>query len=488
MGINFKGVVTGLDILYELTDETFQQFNMSKFESITMNSSLTGNSMIKRTMNLKENKKLAFLDNNLVTDKTLNSLDFKNLKVNKTHSIKFIIKNLSGIATHFSLESKNFNPGVEKDLRYNMSKYPHLLEANATKYHSTMNSVSMNSIHTQNFNNNYSNQNHNSNGNNNLTSTLYNQNSNNEMNSRETQTLNRKNFFGTTSKKNPHIGHPLLSDYHESINFTSVKGNEFTKMRHLEKDSVLYLSSKKGVAVIIEPKHGRLDPYTEQLISLTIYNECVGDFEDELIANVKGLPERRFSMSLKIRGNPLQLAPFQPGIDYTQSPPILKMGHVTTNVNSIIKSFKVINTGANLISLDWKIFDYDEIINPKGDIFKVKISQNKNKEEFSLNYNAYEPKEVEDFNYFKIAPRNVLIQPKGTQDLNVSFSTDIAGIRSSLLVAYPKFLDDSKTLNVKLSELALKVDAYGVKPNLVVDKKVKNFYAFRKFIKCFILL
>jgi len=38
-------------------------------------------------------------------------------------------------------------------------------------------------------------------------------------------------------------------------------------------------------------------------------------------------------------------------------------------------------------------------------------------------------------------------------------------------------LDDSKTLNVRLSELALKVDAYGVNPDLVVDKKVKLIFA-----------
>ncbi len=151
------------------------------------------------------------------------------------------------------------------------------------------------------------------------------------------------------------------------------------------------------------------------------------------------------------------------------------MGFVTTNINSITKSFKVINTGANLISLDWKIFDYDEIENPKGNFFKVKVAQHKSKESFSLSYTAYEPKEKEEFANFKINPRNVLIQPKGTQDLSVCFSTDVPGMKSALLVAYPKFLDDSKTLGVKLSELALKVDANGVKPDLVVDKKVLLF-------------
>lgn len=442
-----------------------------------MNSSLTGNSIVKRTMNLKESKKLSFLDNNFQVDKTLKFLDFKNLKVNKSHSIKFLVKNLSGISTNFHFESKNYNPGIEKDLKYNISKYPHLnpSETQLSRYNSTINSNTNSNFGTMN--------NFNNNNNKDILSHEMNSTTNKNL---STINLQRRNF-GNSKTNKLFIGHPLLSDYHESINFTSAKGNEFTKMRQLEKDSVLYLSSKKGVAITIEPKQGRLDPHTEQLISITIYNECVGDFEDELIANVKGLAERRFPISLRIRGNPLQLAPFQPGIDYNESPPILKMGYVTTNVNNINKSFKVINTGANLISLDWKIFDYEEILNPKSDIFKVKIAQKKNKENFSLNYIPYEPEEKEDFGYFKIAPKNILIQPKGMQDLNVCFSTDMAGIKSALLVAYPKFIDDSKTLNVRLSELALRVDAYGVKPNLVVDKRVKNFLIIRNLFIDFCL-
>jgi hypothetical protein len=422
-----------------------------------MQSSLTGNSSVRKTLSLKESKKISFLDNNFQAEKTLKFLDFKNLKVNKSHSIKFVIKNLSGIATNFHFESKNFNPGIEKDLKYNISRNPQQKPSDAqlSKYSSTINS-----------------------------------NSNTEMNSTANKNLSilnlqRKSFLNSKLSK-LHIGHPLLSDNHESVNFTSAKGNEFTKMRQLEKDSVLFLSSQKGVAITIDPKMGRLNPHTEQFITITIYNECVGDFEDELIANVKGLAERRFPVSLKIRGNPLQLAPFQPGIDYNLSPPILKMGYVTTNVNSINKIFKVINTGANLISLDWKIFDYEDILKPVGDIFKIKILQSRNKERFSLSYVPYEPQEKETFGYFKVAPLNVLIQPKGTQDLCVGFSTYVPGIKSALLVAYPKFLDDSKTLNVRLSELALKVDAIGVKPNLVVDKRVLKscFYFIIYFFFC----
>ena len=435
LGVNLKGTVTGLDITYELTDEALSQFNLTRLDTLSMHSSNTTNSLLKRSLNLKTEKRFNYQDN-IVIDRSLKSIEFKNLKVNRPHSIKFIIKNLSGISTYFSLESKNFNPGIEKDLKYNISNNT-LTETMTNKFGVTIN---------------------------------------NELST--TKNFNSLKKHILTKNKKTNIGHELLNDNNEQINFTSTKGNEFTKMRQIEKDSVLYLSSKKGVAVIIEPKNGKLEPYTENLITVSIYNECVGDFEDELIANIKGLPERRFPINLKIRGNPLQLAPFQPGIDSTENPPILKMGYVTTNVNNITKNFKVINSGTNRISLDWRIFDYDDVLNPKADIFKVKISEIKSKDKFILNFNAIEPEEVKNSNYYSIEPKNVLIQPKGTQDLNVTFNTDIEGLKSALLVAYPKFLDDVRTANVKLSELALRVDAHGVKPDLIVDKKVNkiNFY------------
>ncbi len=485
LGINLKGVVTGLDIVYELTDESLYQFNMSKFDTLSIHTSITSSSLIKRTLGLKESKRnLSFVDNNNLADKNLKLLDFKNLKVNKSHSVKFVIKNLSGIPTNFSFESKNFKPGIEKDLNYNIRKNSNILDNSLIK----QSTVNTNPVHTANSQNNIfinpSSSNMNKDTNNNYAPNITANNVivQNEMNittknNLNNITLHRKNFLNgyATKTRKMNIGHSLLSDWHENINFTSVKGQEFTKMRHYEKDSVLYLSSKKGVAIVIEPKQGKLDPHSEHLITVKIYNECVGDFEDELIANVKGLPERRFPINLKIRGNPLQLAPFQPGIDYSESTPVLKMGYIITNVNSINKTFKVINTGTNLISLDWKIFNYEEVLNPKDDIFKIRITQSKNKESFSLIFNSIEPKESENFDYFKISPKNVLIQPKGMQDLSVNFNTDISGLKSALLVAYPKFLDDSKIVNVRLSELALKVDAYGVKPDLVVDKKVKSF-------------
>jgi hypothetical protein len=155
------------------------------------------------------------------------------------------------------------------------------------------------------------------------------------------------------------------------------------------------------------------------------------------------------------------------------------MGNVITKINSINKSFKVINTGANLIMLDWKLFDYNKILNPdeKSEIFKIKICESKSG--FSLKYIPCQPPQYEEGEKtYAIEPKNYLVQPKGVKEFKVSFSTQEAGLRSALLIALPKFMDNNSVSNVGLSELAMKIDAFGVNPNLLVDKTVNFFYLF----------
>ena len=166
--------------------------------------------------------------------------------------------------------------------------------------------------------------------------------------------LSRTSILNRITLKNKDkakISHNILNDGHEAYNFTSAKGVEFTKIKQIEKDSVLYLNNKKGAAIVISPSQGYLDKNSEVLITVSIYNECVGDFEDELVCQIKGLPDVKFPINIKIRGNPLQLSPFQPGIDYLSMPPILKMGNVLSKSNMLEKVFKLLNTGSNSISV-----------------------------------------------------------------------------------------------------------------------------------------
>ncbi len=534
IGINVKGTITGLDISYEYSNDALTKMHqLGKMETASVQSSLTANSMSRKRMSSLNANKFVKSRNTINVDKNMRLIEFKDVKVNKYYTFKFILKNLCGITTTFKFKSKNFSPGIEKDLKFEMqNKHKENINQNNNNLlinnennnennnNNTYNNSNSNRISIDNFNNINNNNflrisegnmnsntlqklktnstiefnNSNSNSINNMSNRNTNINNNhinnnNLTNKKSTISLNNLRHSQILQKKitiDNIISHPLLNEDHEQIIFTSNKGIEHTRLKQLEKESLMYLSNKKGVALLIEPNQGRLDPYSEVHVLITVYNECVGDFEDELISQVKGLPERKFPISIRIRGNPLQLAPFQTGIDFKEDPPVMNLGNVICKINYIQKSFKVINTGANLIMLDWKVYDYHRILFPAKDknLFKVKIVENKNN--FSLKYIPCEPEEFSKSDEkFTIEPNNYLIQPKGFKDFNVKFKTNESGISSALVVAYPKFMDNY-TSNVGLSELAIKIDGNGVNPVLYVDKTVSFFVFFNFFVKIFV--
>jgi len=479
IGVNVKGIITGLDITYEHSNDSLNKMNqLGKMETASVHSSITTNSISRRKISLNASK-FGKIRNSISFDKNMKHIEFKNVKVNKYYTFKFVLKNLCGITTNFKFKSKNFSPGIEKDLKFEMldkNKENDLLNNNSNNNNNNSMRNSVGNINTINKLNTNSSIEFNNNNNMNKSKLILDQNTPNKKSTKALNTLRRSQILMKKNNLESVIGHPLLNDDHEQIIFTSVKGIEHTRLKQLEKESHMYLSNKKGVALVIEPNQGRLDPYSEVHVLITVYNECVGDFEDELISQVKGLPEKKFPVAIRIRGNPLQLAPFQTGINYTEYPPVMNLGNVITKINCIQKSFKVINTGANLIMLDWKVYDFNKILYPDEDkdLFKVNIIESRNN--FSLKYTPCEPEEFSKKDErFTIEPNNFLIQPKGFKDFNVKFKTDDGGISSALVVAYPKFMDNY-TSNVALSELAIKIDGNGINPILHVDKTVRDFF------------
>lgn len=303
LGLVIQGRVTGLDIKYELTDDTLS-YMIGKYDSTSMSSGFSS------MMSVDKSKLRSKLSMKSSFDKSLNIFDFKHLKVNKHQTASFIIRNNSGIQTSFNLFVEHYKAGYERNLKSEMMQKT-------------------------------------------ITKTLKTDEADRSEGGERSILSRASNLNKVSFKKNSklRVSHNLLNDAHEAYNFTSAKGAEFTKLKQIEKDSVLYLSNKKGVAIVVSPSQGFLDKNSEVLITVSIYNECVGDFEDEIISQIKGLPEVRFPINIKIRGNPLQLSPFQPGIDYHAVPPILKMGNVLTKSNMLEKIFKLLNTGSNSISV-----------------------------------------------------------------------------------------------------------------------------------------
>ena len=151
---------------------------------------------------------------------------------------------------------------------------------------------------------------------------------------------------------------PILSDAHEQTQkFSSVTGNTFTQTKALEKEQTFFLSNNKGIALVFTPHEGTLPANAEVPITVTIYNNLCGKFDDIIQCNVKGLPPVKFPVRINISGSPITIPLNQVGLNYNTIPPTLPMPTVVANTHPINKTFKIKNTGIRSLQVDWKIFD-----------------------------------------------------------------------------------------------------------------------------------
>lgn len=150
---------------------------------------------------------------------------------------------------------------------------------------------------------------------------------------------------------------PILSDEHEKNKFSSAVGETFTKTKQLEKDMGFFLANNKGIAVVFNPYQGDLLPNSEIPITVTVYNNVCGKFDDMILSNVKGLPGMEFPLAISITGSPVRIPPNQVGINYNTEPPTLPMPTVVSKTKKVTKTFVIKNTGIRGVQIDWRIFD-----------------------------------------------------------------------------------------------------------------------------------
>lgn len=137
-----------------------------------------------------------------------------------------------------------------------------------------------------------------------------------------------------------------MSDEHEQTQkFSSAVGETFTKTKQLEKEQGFYLSNNKGLAIVFNPFMGDLPPNSEIPVTVTIYNNVCGKFDDRIIAKVKGLADVEFPMSISISGSPIRIPPNQVGLNYNTIPPTLPIPTVVAKSKPVSKTFNIKNTG-----------------------------------------------------------------------------------------------------------------------------------------------
>lgn len=280
---------------------------------------------------------------------------------------------------------------------------------------------------------------------------------------------------------------PILSDEHEQTQkFSSKTGASFTEKKKLDKEQAFFLSNNKGIALVFSPVNGDLPSNSEVPVSVTIYNNVCGKFDDTIVASVNGLPEVKFPVRVNISGSPIVIPPNQVGLNYNTIPANLPMPTIVANTNSIQKSFKIKNTGMKALDVNWKIFDQSDLEKQNSDYFDIGIIKNtsfdKAQTPFKFNFTALEPSESTDTAY-EVVPKQASVAPRSSQEFTVYFHPNKGvGLFQSTLLASPQVSEQEIAAATDPSDLpapgslgiiALSLNATTISPYLQLDKNVK---------------
>lgn len=274
-------------------------------------------------------------DSSPAASNVLQMLNFPNCTINKPSSQKFILKNLSGIKTSFSFDVINFAPleQVAPKEKSELEKAREEAERRAQQQRAELeNSGSPSSA------------------------------------AKDTGKKKKKVGFANSSNQGFSLTgasehhamrtRPILSDEHEQTQkFSSAVGETFTKTKQLEKEQGFYLSNNKGLAVVFTPFMGDLPPNSEIPVTVTVYNNVCGKFDDRLISKVKGLQTVEFPLSIAISGSPIRVPPNQVGLNYNTIPPTLPIPTIVSKSPHVTKTFNIKNTGIKSVQVEWQIFD-----------------------------------------------------------------------------------------------------------------------------------
>ncbi len=72
-----------------------------------------------------------------------------------------------------------------------------------------------------------------------------------------------------------------------------------------EKEQNFFLQNNKGIAIVFTPNEGELPPNSDVPITVTIFNNVCGKFDDLIKANINGLPPVEFPVRISISGSPV---------------------------------------------------------------------------------------------------------------------------------------------------------------------------------------
>ena len=277
------------------------------------------------------------------------------------------------------------------------------------------------------------------------------------------------------------LKHPMLTEAHEQDKkFTSAVGETYTATRKIEQEQNFYLENNKGIAVVCQPHKGELAPHSEIIITVTVYNNVCGKYEDQIVSEVKGLPAFIIPVSIGIKGSPIIIPSNQVGVYFNEDPPALVMKPTVQNGGKVTKSFKIKNTGIQNIEIDWKVYDLQELVGKTDtDLFSVSIAKSEGnaKDLYRVELEAIEPAEESKNSPFTIVPQTSVVSSKEKTTFEVSFDTTrFLGQYNSVLLAHPTLAKkeagtDDASPNLGVIYMTLRGET--LPAHLTIDKKLR---------------
>lgn len=127
-----------------------------------------------------------------------------------------------------------------------------------------------------------------------------------------------------------------------------------TESKAMEEYNKYILSEKKGVAFVIYPASGRLQPFGESIIEITAHSNMWGKYSDNLIFKVGYLDAVCIPTTLTVVGCPLN---FQLTAGQADHKAVVRFGSHVSGAEAITRKLKVNNTSPKDIRVDWEMFE-----------------------------------------------------------------------------------------------------------------------------------
>merc|ERR1719171_2361056 len=155
--------------------------------------------------------------------------------------------------------------------------------------------------------------------------------------------------------------HFLLDDVHEKQSFRSTKGQEFARQKELREMGAAALNFGHGYAVRLTPSNDWLPPFSKKVIECCCFSDLPGHMRDELVIQIRGMPDFRLPVEVISEGNPVSLPDQQVSLNKNYDPARLNVGSIMAGQVASTRTFKVANHSAAHIGLEWKMYSLHQI-------------------------------------------------------------------------------------------------------------------------------